>query len=903
MPRVLAVVVVMLALAGATSAAQPVVQPPVDQPDAASLDLFVRGLESILQRGDANAFLALLATSANRPRANGFTSTELLPGASHAVVQERDRQKLPMAPGAAYRLVVDTFTDFGTHARISTWRIDLARPGEGASGEWAIVDEERISSVENIFRLTLKATKQYAARQLKISAEDLDLTLTDGSMFVSEIDGGVTALVLLGRGTLNFHPAPDTEKGQIRIFCGNDALETAFTAAFVRINPNDFESLVPASQIREVSVDARELRRAQDLFRDESAKSFSIDLGDLSRDAWSLVPGAGDLVAEVRTRKYDTLTYAKSTSEAEDITLFDRKRKHNVSLYASREKLARRGPFYDEDDLADYDVLDYDVDVNVFPDRQWLDGRAILRLRVRSYGVATLTLRLAETLTVQSIGSREYGRLFGVRVKNQNMVIVSLPTFVPKGTQITLIVNYAGRLEPQAADREALQVGQPAVESDLPTLVAEKSYLYSNRSYWYPQSTVSDYAMAKIRVTVPAMMDCVASGELDPGFPLPLDAKDGAPPRKIYVFTASRPLRYLALVLSRFARAETATIGLDGSALHVSVETNPRQAGRGHDLAERAADIAAFYESLLGDVPYSSFTVALVESDLPGGHSPAYFAELNQPLPTSPLVWRNDPAAFTGFPDFFLAHEMAHQWWGQAVGWRNYHEQWISEGFAQYFAALYAQHQRGNEVFESILRHMRRWAVDRSDQGPVYLGYRLGHVRDESRVFRALVYNKGALVLHMLRRLIGDEAFFNGLRRFYRNERFKKAGTEDLRAAMEAESGQPLGRFFEKWIYGATLPKLRVAWNVEGTSVVVHVEQVGEVFDVPLTMSVQYADKKPAVVVIPVTDRIVDRRIPIAGAVRAVDVARDDGPVADVTVGKWPPPGVHPPARTAQTPE
>src|SRR5262249_48644930 len=145
------------------------------------------------------------------------------------------------------------------------------------------------------------------------------------------------------------------------------------------------------------------------------------------------------------------------------------------------------------------------------------------------YGVATLTLRLADTLTVQSIGSREYGRLFGVRVKNQNMVIVSLPTFVPKDTQITLTVNYAGRLEPQAADREALQAGQPAVETDLPLLVAEKSYLYSNRSYWYPQSTVSDYATAKIRVTVPATMDCVASGELDPGFPLPLESKDGVP--------------------------------------------------------------------------------------------------------------------------------------------------------------------------------------------------------------------------------------------------------------------------------------------------------------------------------------------------------------------------------------
>src|SRR5206468_1692471 len=101
---------------------------------------------------------------------------------------------------------------------------------------------------------------------------------------------------------------------------------------------------------------------------------------------------------------------------------------------------------------------------------------------------------------------------------------------------------------------------------------------------------------------------------------------------------------------------------------------------------------------------YQGLALGVVEGALPGGHSPAYFVMLTQPLPGTPITWRNDPASFKGFPEFFLAHETAHQWWGQAVGWCNYHEQWLSEGFAQYFAVLYGQHRHSEETFASIMR-------------------------------------------------------------------------------------------------------------------------------------------------------------------------------------------------------
>jgi aminopeptidase N len=182
-------------------------------------------------------------------------------------------------------------------------------------------------------------------------------------------------------------------------------------------------------------------------------------------------------------------------------------------------------------------------------------------------------------------------------------------------------------------------------------------------------------------------------------------------------------------------------------------------------------------------------------------------------------------------------------------------------------------------VFDGIIRTMSRWAVNTSDQGPVYLGYRLGHVRGDSKILRAVVYNKGAMVLHMLRRLVGDEPFFRGLRRFYDENRFQKAGTDGLRLAFEAETGRSLSRFFDRWIYGQDLPALTWTTRTEGTgedqAVVIRFDQGSRVFDVPVTVSVQLSDGSFKDVVVPVTEQVVEQRIPVTGKIRAVRVNRD----------------------------
>jgi ferredoxin len=147
-------------------------------------------------------------------------------------------------------------------------------------------------------------------------------------------------------------------------------------------------------------------------------------------------------------------------------------------------------------------------------------------------------------------------------------------------------------------------------------------------------------------------------------------------------------------------------------------------------------------------------------------------------------------------------------------------------------------------------------------------------------VFRALVYNKGAAVLHMLRRLIGDEAFFRGLKNFYAENRFKKAGTDDLRQAMERASGRDLNRFFDRWIYDNGIPRLRYSTAVEGSELIVRFEQSGDIYDVPVTVAVTYTDGKTAEFIVVSNDATNVQSLPLAGTVRSVEANPDGAAVA-----------------------
>ncbi len=893
-------------------------QPPLT---LAAFDALVADLRTAVESADARGFLGLLTAEADVAAAREFADEALRPGISRAVVAARFLSPVEDAPdGDRHRLTVEVFTERGNRGRLQTWQLEVARETEpgGGAGPWRIAALDGPDTIEGLYHLSLRTDRQFDAAGLEIAAEDMRLRMSRGAAFVAEIDAGVTGLVLVGEGVLTFSPQPASERRQIEIFTGRETLEAEFTQAFVRIHPLMLDTRVRTA-LEQTRVDEGFAEEAREVFDALADLTFVVDFSDFSDRTWWLTPRPGNFVAEVVTREHGNLTYTLADQRPEDISLYTRDPARVIALYPSAHKRATRGRYYDRQDAAPFDVLDYDIEASFEPrgvGREslgarptllgcWIDATVRLAVRVNDAPLRSLTLQLAEALRVHSVTSRELGSLLFFRMRGRNDMVVNLPAEAPPGTEFTILVRYSGllaadELEENWIGRQRLLERGRRVRYGIP----ERRYLYTNASRWYPQPAAADYATATLTLTIPADYGIVASGDPDDGNP-PLEAPDDARGTRTFSFVAVQPARYLSCVITRFTGHETPVQeivldragreprrGVSYDSLSVAVEAN--DFGREHipRFAETAAKILRFYASLVGDLPYPTFTLTLTDSRLPGGHSPPYFVVLNQPLPVHGRLirtWRTDPVAFSGYPAFFVAHELAHQWWGQAVGWKNYHEQWLSEGLAQYFAVLYAREEHGEEAFVDVLSQLRRWSLRHADQGPIYLGYRLGHLQEEPRVFRALVYNKSALVLHMLRRLVGDDAFFRGLRRFYAEMRFRTAGTDDLIRAFEIESGRPLDDFFRRWVHEFDVPVLRFDYRTEpragepdANDVVLRFRQEGAVFEVPVTVTLSYRSGAEESVVVAVTEATTELRVPLRGTLRDVDVNRDNAALAEI---------------------
>ena len=191
-----------------------------------------------------------------------------------------------------------------------------------------------------------------------------------------------------------------------------------------------------------------------------------------------------------------------------------------------------------------------------------------------------------------------------------------------------------------------------------------------------------------------------------------------------------------------------------------------------------------------------------------------------------------------------IAHEIAHQWFGNSVTERDWDDVWLSEGFATYFTLLVAEHHEGRDAFVAGLKRSRDAVFTLEQQNP---GVAVLHdnLSDMKKVLNRIIYQKGGWTLHMLRHRIGTEAFWAGIRDYYQRYRNGSATTDDFRQVMEAHGRQDLRWFFTQWLQRAGSPAVEGGWRYDVASkrVVIELAQThqGEAYRLPLDIAITTA--------------------------------------------------------------
>jgi len=188
-----------------------------------------------------------------------------------------------------------------------------------------------------------------------------------------------------------------------------------------------------------------------------------------------------------------------------------------------------------------------------------------------------------------------------------------------------------------------------------------------------------------------------------------------------------------------------------------------------------------------------------------------------------------------------VAHEVAHQWFGDAVTEKDWDDVWLSEGFATYFTHLYTEQFSGRDAFVRGLRADVETILAEQNAAPDQPVIHR-NLSDMSKVLNRLVYQKAGWVLHMLRGTIGTEQFWSGIREYYRRYRNGNASTDDFRQVMEQAGGTPLSWFFDQWLKRPGMPSLRGSWRYDAAAGKVRIDvsqvQKGDAYRLPLDIGI-----------------------------------------------------------------
>lgn len=448
------------------------------------------------------------------------------------------------------------------------------------------------------------------------------------------------------------------------------------------------------------------------------------------------------------------------------------------------------------------DVQRYDVEIGLGLGTDWIEGRVAIDVAVdRDDATLPLDFTGLEVLAVtvdDTPTPYEYA---------DGVLTVELTGYAA-GSMPVVTVHYRG------VPDDGL-ILRPNVHGDPSAFVDN----WPNRTrFWLPSvDHPADKATVRYTVHAPSVWRVIANGALlTEAAPTPPDAIGPPGDRRTWVWEVGVPISPYNMVIGA-ADLETVTVGLaacgdapasrrDDGCVAVTYWVYPEDVERAAPSFRRAARMTDYFTETFGPFPFEK--LANVQSATRFGG-----------MENASAIFYSERAIADGASiEGTVSHEIAHQWFGDAVTEADWHHLWLSEGFATYFGAQFFEVADGPDAFRGRMEANRRSVITSGDAArPIY-------DPEETDLFALLNdnnYEKGAWVLHMLRGIMGDEAFFAGIREYYRRYVHSAVLTTHFQAVMEEQYGQDLDWFFSQWIYEPGYPILEVApdfgWEPAGS--------------------------------------------------------------------------------------
>ena len=429
-------------------------------------------------------------------------------------------------------------------------------------------------------------------------------------------------------------------------------------------------------------------------------------------------------------------------------------------------------------------VDDYQIEAELDPHLHQITARAKVKFTALQ-DLSVAVFELHNDLRVTKVVDEKNQPLSAERVTQDSTVRVPLPAGLSKGASTTLTFEYDGTLE--SADNSPVPGLKLAYVGD------DSSYLfYAGR--WFP---VSGYGINRftstISLTVPAHMLVIGSGKATTR-DAPASKKPNASvlPTKTFTFVSARPSFPGSIVAGVFQEYKSDDAGLD---LHVFFK--PTHQSLAPAYTTTAVQEFSYFINLYGLPPSQKLNVV----ELPGD--------------TLPYLWAPEIAGLAG-PSItektnyrLLADAIAHQWWGVSVNPASKDDWWLSDGFARYSEAMYVENAAGGAGLEEAVKDMSVGALA-YDTVPLSSASKLDIFSTE---FQSLATDKGAMILHMLRWVLGEDKYNKTMREFAGEFAGKSATTDDFRTVAEKNYGEQLTWFFSQWSDSTGAPEFKVKYT------------------------------------------------------------------------------------------